>query len=288
MTTRRGAAKRRIVATGGALICALTLGPAAFGDDEQRDDGMKTWWDGETLNVPWDGTDEYETIAGDQFHHEAVAVPGDWIYRSLAVHNNGPCPGLLTVAIINPDAPVGEDTVNHEHTSVTEGQIGFAGMSELHWDVGGLTGSSSFAGIAHEQELASVTMLEDSVTNVRVAYKFPIDETEGKHLGFTSQAITWDLRLRLKGECEWDMLTPSDPPSTGTTPSPSPTASATPTASPPASAGPSPSAPPKASDRLPWTGSNTLFAAISAAFLIAAGVSAFWGAGWRRRSSERP
>ncbi|MDR1189631.1 MAG: hypothetical protein LBK95_19630, partial [Bifidobacteriaceae bacterium] len=139
-TIKKGARR----ATSLALAGLLTLGAAsaALADDDLWDDALDTQWDGNTLNVPWDGSDEYETIAGDKFTHDAVAVPGDWIHRTLVVHNNGPCPGWLTVEVLNPNASSGDDTVNDDDTSITSPQAGFAGMSELHWDVDGVIGSS--------------------------------------------------------------------------------------------------------------------------------------------------
>ncbi|MDR0592993.1 MAG: hypothetical protein LBG60_07005 [Bifidobacteriaceae bacterium] len=246
--------KRRAAALGALLIGALAVGPAAFADDEYQPDGMDTWWDGETLNVPWDGSDEYQTIPGDKFLHNAVAVPGDWVHRTLVVQNNGPCPGSLTVELRNPAATSQDSTVNDDDPSVTAGRIGFAGMSELHWDVGGSIGSDSFAALVDQQVLGTARLAQGASVDVQMAYKFPYDETEGKHLGFPSQVLEWDLGLRLKGECDWKMSTP-------------------PAATPPG---------------LPFSGANILFAAISAAFLVAAGVTAVWGAGRRRRQSARP
>ncbi|MDR1294922.1 MAG: hypothetical protein LBK59_08200, partial [Bifidobacteriaceae bacterium] len=50
-----------------ALAGLLTFGAAsaALAEDDLWDHALQTEWDGNTLNVPWDGSDEYETIAGD-------------------------------------------------------------------------------------------------------------------------------------------------------------------------------------------------------------------------------
>jgi hypothetical protein len=282
-----------VIGLGAAVVCALTLAPAALGADDPHDEGMDTWWDGNTLNLPWDGSDEYETIPGDKFHHDAVAVPGDWIHRSLAVRNNGPCPGQLTVEILNPDSIEDPDTVNDDDPGLTPGRTGFAGMSELHWDVGGAKGSSSFADLTHQQRLATVGLPKGEVTKVKVGYKFPYDETEGKHLGFPSQLLTWDLGLRLSGLCDWGEM--SGPPLPSTTPSPttsrdprpSNSCSVPPTATSSATASSAPSPTGGTGGPLPWTGANISFAIISATFLIAAGITALRSASWRRHTAAR-
>ncbi|MDR3360644.1 MAG: hypothetical protein LBO20_08385 [Bifidobacteriaceae bacterium] len=286
-------AKRRVIGLGAAVVCALTLAPAALGADDLHDEGMETWWDGNTLNVPWNGFDEYETIAGDKFHHDAVAVPGDWIYRSLAVRNNGPCPGQLTVEILNPNSIEEPDTVNDDDPGVALGRVGFAGMSELHWDVGGTKGSSSFADLTHQQRLATVGLPRGGVTNVKVGYKFPYDETGGKHLGFPSQQLTWDLGLRLSGLCDWGEMSgpalPSTtpPPTTSQDPSPSASSGSPSTTGPTSATTPAPSPSDGAGGKLPWTGANITFAIVSATFLIAAGITALRSASWRRQTAPR-
>jgi hypothetical protein len=260
---------------GFALAGALVLGAAgAAVADEHWEDALQRTWDGEVMNVPWDGGDEYETIAGDRFAHNAVAVPGDWVHRAMVVENKGPCPGRLTVEILNPDSAEAPDTVNHDDPSVTDGRTGFEGMSEVHWDVGGQTGSGSFSALAHEQKLATVPVAKDGSVRVQMAYRFPYEETEGKHLGFASQALTWDVGLELQGDCkttvgiekEDDIWPDFDEPSPG------------PSTPPPPDAGDDDGA-----KKLPFTGTNALFAAISAVFLIAAGATALAG---RRRTDS--
>lgn len=286
MTTKpRRAAKRRLQAAGAALTCGfiLLVGPAALAADDHHDGAIDSWWDGSTLNVPWDGSDHYETIAEDRFHHDAVAVPGDWIYRTLAVRNNGPCGGKLTIEILNPNAAESADTVNHDDTSVTQGRTGFNGMSEIHWHIGDEKGSDSFAELAHEQDLATVPIGKNETIPVRVAYKFPYDETEGKHLGQPSQVLMWDLGLRLQGDyCEADDYSASPSPTDfPTTPGPSksgggpgkPTGGATQTGG-------------SGQDKLEITGSNAAFGAISAAFLIAAGATMVIGRYRDRRARQ--
>jgi hypothetical protein len=262
---------------------ALGFGSAAAAeDDEHYEDALNRWWEGEVLNVPWDGSDEYETFAGDRFTHDVIAVPGDWIHRTLAVSNNGPCPGVLTVEILNPQSTEAEDTVNHDDTSVTEGRTGFAGMSEVHWDVAGERGSSSFADLTHRQRLAEVPILKDEVVYVKLAYSFPFEETEGKHLGGTSQYLEFDIGLGLRGDyCDRPPRnpTPSYTIITHRTDSPSP--------SPTDNGSDGPKSPtPKPRDDLPFTGANILFGCVSAAFLLAAGVTATLGSARRRRSSQ--
>ncbi|MDR1188080.1 MAG: hypothetical protein LBK95_11605, partial [Bifidobacteriaceae bacterium] len=234
---------------------------------------------------PWDGSDEYETIAGDRFTHDAVAVPGDWIQRTLVVRNNGPCPGWLTVEILNPNASSAADTVNDDDLSVTAPRVGFAGMSELHWDVDGTVGSSPFSSLVDRQPLARVLVGKDASVPVQMAYKFPYEETEGKHLGFPSQALTWGVGLKLQGDyCE----SPLDPEEGDETPLPTPSASGTISTTP----APSDAAGPPGDDHkssgggsnLEYTGTNAMFAIISAVFLVTAGATLVMG---RRRDRDR-
>jgi hypothetical protein len=259
-----------------ALAGASTLLAApALAADDHLDDALEIEWDGNAWNVPWDGVPEYETDAGDFFAHEAIAVPGDWVHRTLNVTNRGPCPGRLTVEILNPDSIEAADTVNHDDLSVTPPRIGFEGMSEIHWDVGGVQGSAPFSALTHGQDLATVLIGKDQTLAVQMAYRFPFDEVEGKHLGFTSQALTWDVGLRLRGEtCT---PTPEEHGEDGGVPSPGPTG--------PSGTGPpgtgEPTGPPQTGPRLPITGANVAFGAISAVFLIAAGLTAARG---RRRA----
>jgi hypothetical protein len=267
---------------GAGLACGLALlaGAAALAaDDEHHDGALETWWDGDTLNVPWDGSDHYVTIADGKFHHDAVAVPGDWIYRTLVVRNNGKCGGTLTVSILEPESHESPDTVNHDDISVTEGRTGFEGMSEVHWQVGDLTGASSFAALGHQQVLATVPIAKAGSIPVSLAYRFPYEETEGKHLGLPSQALVWNVGLRLHGDyCSVEDYTgeptPTDFPSSGSPTTPGPTSSGGGVPSGPDS---SASGGGSGQDKLEWTGSNIAFGAISAAFLIAAGLTIVLG-----------
>jgi hypothetical protein len=250
-------------------------------EDEHHDRALETEWQGDTMNVAWYGAPEYATFPIDSFHHDLVAVPGDWVHRKLAVRNNGPCPGTLTVELVDPATAVAPDTVNHDDVSVTEGRLGFDGMSELHWSIGSEVGSESFADLTDGQDLATVKVGKDAVIDVEMAYSFPYDETEGKNLGFTSQALGWNIGLKLRGDyCDSEFSQPAPTPSSSATPVPSGSGALP--------AGPtSASGSPQASGSLRFTGTNALFAAAAAAFLIAAGLTAVLG-GRRRRAAAQP
>ncbi|MDR1635114.1 MAG: hypothetical protein LBS27_09400 [Bifidobacteriaceae bacterium] len=272
--------RRRLgaIALAAAFVAALGLGSAALAqDDERYDQALERWWEGETLNLPWDGSSQYQTVSGDAFMRGVVAVPGDWVHRTLAVRNNGPCPGTLTVEILNPNAAEFADTVNQDDTSVTAGRIGFAGMSEIHWDVAGQQGASSFADLTHEQPLAEVPILKNQVVRVQLAYSYPVAETEGKNLGGASQLLEFDVGLDLRGDYCAAYPSPSTTVITHTD-GPSPSGQT------PGNGDSGTPKTPAPRNPLEFTGSNVLFACISALFLLAAGVTATLGSARRRRS----
>ncbi|MDR2114377.1 MAG: hypothetical protein LBO75_03760, partial [Bifidobacteriaceae bacterium] len=162
-----------------------------------------------------------------------------------------------------------------------------------HWEVGGTTGSASFADLYDGQDLATVPVATDSELPVKIAYRFPYAETTGKHLGGTSQLLLYDVGLRLQGDyCGGigpDPFTDAPiAPTDSASPSPSSSEAVSPdqqSASPGSGAGGSVTA--AAGGRLPWTGANITFATISALFLIAAGITAAAGARARARRLSR-
>ncbi|MDR1188863.1 MAG: hypothetical protein LBK95_15690, partial [Bifidobacteriaceae bacterium] len=126
---------------------------------------------------------------------------------------------------------------------------------------------------------------EDASVDVQMAYKFPYEETQGKHLGSASQALTWGVGLKLQGDyCD----SGTDPDDEDDTPSPTPSASSTTSiASPPSDAAPTPGGDHKSSGgggNLEYTGTNAMFAIISAIFLTTAGATLVKG---RRRDRKQ-
>jgi LPXTG-motif cell wall-anchored protein len=226
-------------------------------------------WDHNVLNLDWTGDVYYETVlSNDTFHHAPVAVPGDFVYRTLRVTNDTPCGAELTVSIVNAESVEDPDTVNDKNGA-------FEDISQLRWDVGGTQGSAVFSDLVATggRELATIPIAEQATEQVKIAYTFDFDAETGKHMGQVSQELRYDVELILRGDHCASESTGGNK-QTGSN-SPPPT---TPTADPPTVP---PSDPPK--EDLPVTGSNIAFAAISAAFLIMAGATILSG---RRRNRK--
>jgi hypothetical protein len=242
MTTKRWRRLSGVLAV--AVAGSLVGWGFAQAADEPAPGALKRVWEGNVLHVDYTGTRLREVVVpNDSFHHEPAAVPGDLVHRSLSVKNDGPCAADLTVAVTNPVSAEEEETVNG-------GPSGFEDLSAIRWDVGGSRGSAVFSDLVREggRTLATVTIPQGQSKSVALAYAFDFDATDGKHLGFASQTLGYDVRLVLRGEtCAAEAPPPGERPP------------------------------------LERTGSNWLLAALSAVFLIVAGVRLVAAGRTRRR-----
>ncbi|MDR2379981.1 MAG: signal peptidase I [Bifidobacteriaceae bacterium] len=256
----------------GVLMVAGGPGaPDANAADTPRPGALTMTWDHNVLNLSWQGGKYFETVlSNDTFHHMPVAVPGDFVYRTLNLTNNTPCPAALTVKVINVETVEQPDTVNHENGA-------FADISSLVWDVGGTQGQDVFSSIEATggRTLGVIPVVAYGTEQIKIAYTFDSNSTTGKNLGFPSQELRYDVEIVLRGDtCAADQP-PNTPTSSVSIP---PTSSTTP---PPTITLPPGSTPP--GDGLEYTGSNAAFATISAGFLIAAGATIVAG---RRRDRK--
>jgi hypothetical protein len=247
---------------------AATFGGAtpALADD-QINDALATYWDGPTLDLRWDSRTDQQVERGHFYFSGDVAIPGDWVHRTLSVRNDGPCPANLTVEVVNPQATDHATTLNG--AGAADGSL--AEVIDLRWKIGNTEGSIPFDQLvtAGQLTLATVPLAQAGLTKVAIGHEFPYDQTAGRHLSGVSEELSFDVELFLQGDyCE--VVTP--------TPSPSPSTPG-PTSPPPTSKG-------KGSGPLPFTGADSLAVIAVAAAASLVGLSLFWSSRRRTKSDQ--
>ena len=185
------AVRRWAAATAVAAGAALTLvSPTAAAAD---DGGLTTTWNGDTVNVAWDGS-PYDT-ATESFVGVPVAVPGDRAVRTLRVTNHGTSGGTLRAWIVDVDLqPAGQQD---ERDGVPQGSF----YDDLHltWDTASARGGASFAALAagNRTSIATIHLAQGAATDLTLAYELPLAATSGNrsNAGALSAAFAVDLEI---------------------------------------------------------------------------------------------
>ena len=206
----RSATPRRAAWSLAALVAALlALASAAWADEP-----MDTSWDGPTLNLSWKGT-IYDTYS-DTFVGDPVSIPGDESWRTLNIRNTATCTGFVSVEAYNVLAEVPPDTVNEILPEIIE----------LAWDIEGTFDAKTFAEIIDAGgtfHLSTFALGQGDVKPVSIGYRFPIDETRGRNLGFPSTGLSFDVKITIQGDPDsCSELTSTSPPPPSFTPTPTP------------------------------------------------------------------
>ncbi|MDR0432997.1 MAG: hypothetical protein LBH48_06795, partial [Bifidobacteriaceae bacterium] len=154
---------------------------------EPATDGLSTHWDGPAIAFDWQG--KAQTIATGTFVGERLVSPGDEVYRTVLVRNEGPSDAKLLVAISNPSI------------QGVDGPI-LADILTLTWAVDGTPGEANFAEMVAKNtlDLGSAPVGRCEEVPVTVGYKIPIEETRGA--GSSGATVTFDVRLTMQGDAD--------------------------------------------------------------------------------------
>jgi hypothetical protein len=186
--------------SGGALD---GLGPrtadagAPVGGDEATDAGtgrdgvMLAAWDGPTTHLDWTGR-TYATAEA-SFVGDRVGAPGDSVERTLTLTNAGPSDAVMSVSLTL-GSLVPDDAENPDLEEVVD----------LHWDVGGVTGSETFATLLSSDdartEVAQVEVPQGSTVAVRIGFSIPLSVTGAMNQGAESSALELLVTARMQGD----------------------------------------------------------------------------------------
>lgn len=170
---------------------------APVGGDEVADAGtgrdgvMLAGWDGPTTHLDWTGR-TYATAEA-TFVGDRVGSPGDSVERTLTLTNAGPADAVMSVSLtLGSRVPDGAENPDLEE------------VVDLHWDVGGVTGSETFARLLASgqarTEVAQVEVPQGSTVAVRVGFSIPVSVTGATNQGAESSALEFLVTARMQGE----------------------------------------------------------------------------------------
>lgn len=169
--------------------------PAVWGEvpagDTVGDGAVVARWDGPTTHLDWTGR-SYATAEA-TFLGDRVASPGDSVERTLALTNAGPADAVMSVSLTL-GRSVPDSARNPELEEVVN----------LHWDVGGVSGSETFARLLHSDggrvEVAQVEVPQGSTADVTVGFSMPASVTGAMNQGSESSALEFLVTARMHGE----------------------------------------------------------------------------------------
>jgi hypothetical protein len=177
--------------------------PAIEFDNE---DMLAAYWDGPVLAVDWRGATQ--TLPSGSFVGERVAVPGDKVFRTIQIRNQGPSDATLSVSIDRP-------------TAVGDGGPAFADTVILGWSVGSASGNVHYSQIAGQQDFAlgSAPVGRCETIPITVGYEIPLDEVRGSASQIGSASLRFGVSVTMRGEPDASSTgLPGCPPVDGPTP----------------------------------------------------------------------
>ena len=185
-------------AAGTALVAGVALAlvsPTAAAAD---DGGLTTTWNGDTVNVAWDGS-TYDT-ATESFIGVPVAVPGDRAVRTLRVTNHGPSGGTLRAWIVDVDLqPAAQQD---ERDGVPQGNF----YDDLHltWDTASAQGDASFTALAagNRTPIATTHLAQGAATDLTLAYELPLAATSGNRSNAGALSASFAVYLQITGDTD--------------------------------------------------------------------------------------
>ncbi len=153
-------------------------------------------WDGPAVHLDWRGA-EYAR-AETTFIGDRTAVPGDRVERTLNIVNAGPGAGVAAVTLDLAEV-IPEGAANPR----------LADDVTLFWDIGGVTGSDTFAALNTSDRVSVAELAVPAGETVAVSVGFAMDAAvEGSRAeGADSTVLSFDVGVNLTGE-----TSPPEPP----------------------------------------------------------------------------
>ncbi|MER7797375.1 hypothetical protein [Microbacterium sp. NPDC096154] len=172
---------------------AAEPGPATppTGPDVHLDDAIVAEWGGPAVHLDWRGRG-YATAEA-TFVGDRVAAPGDRVERTLRIGNAGPSDAVMTVALeldrLRPEASRNPELAD----AVT-----------LFWDVGGVTGSETFAALLERQTggatIAEVQVGRGEEVGVTLGFSVDVALAEQAAAGAPSTVLSFLTDVRMAGD----------------------------------------------------------------------------------------
>lgn len=156
-----------------------------------RADLLSGRWDGRTVHLDWRGA-EYDTAQA-SFVGERVISPGDHIFRTLGVRNDGPSDAVMSVGL-----------VLAETVPVLAANPELGDEVTLFWDVAGVRGSAPFSDLIAlddgRPELVQVQVPRGAEVPVTVGFDVPAALTTEMNGRDESSALRFDVRVQIEGD----------------------------------------------------------------------------------------
>lgn len=148
-------------------------------------------WDGRTVHLDWRG-DDYATAEA-SFVGDRVVSPGDRVFRTLGVRNDGPSDGVMAVGL-----------VLAETVPVLAANPELADHVTLFWDIAGVTGSAPFSDLLAlddgRPELVQVQVPRGADVPVTVGFEVPASLTTEMNAHAESTDLRFDVVVQIEGD----------------------------------------------------------------------------------------
>lgn len=194
------------------VLVAAMIGSLAFGAGLSGAAAAPDYSD--SIAMSWDGTN-YNSTTLESFVGTPVVVPGDSVFRTLKVRNDGPTPGVLRATIINvrtvdPDAPDVHHNPNHVDPDAGGAMYGGPGLQGKFYEdlklsyKGGANAATvrSFADLSTSATtmIGEYPLAKGATTDITIGYGLPIEATSGNKANVAPRLATFDVLLEIQGE----------------------------------------------------------------------------------------
>ncbi len=156
-----------------------------------RADLLSGRWDARTVHLDWRGSD-YATAQA-SFVGERVISPGDHVFRTLGVRNDGPSDGVMSVGL-----------VLAETVPVLAANPELGDEVTLFWDIDGVRGSAPFSDLLAldegRPELVQVQVARGADVPVTVGFGVPMALATEMNGRAESSDLRFDVRVQIEGD----------------------------------------------------------------------------------------
>lgn len=189
--TRAPVEEASSAADGAEMYAADNAGTSSTSATATEAQLLSGLWDGHTVHLDWRGS-EYATAEA-SFVGERLISPGDHVFRTLSVRNDGPSDGVMAVGLVL------AETVPMLAASPELGD-----HVTVFWDIAGVTGSAPFSDLLAlddgRPELVQVQVPRGADVPVTVGFDVPASLTTEMNAHAESTGLRFDIRVQLEGD----------------------------------------------------------------------------------------